>query len=181
MRRLLIAALVMAGLVMPASAELPEGSKAPDFKTMGAIGGQRFRLHLQEQLQHGPVVIYFFPKAFTQGCTLESKAFADAMPRFHAAGARVIGLSADDVPTLEKFSTEVCRSRVPMAHASQALIDAYDVSLPVAGELTSITNRTSYVIDQDGTIVMVHSEMDYKDHVALTLKAVEELAARNRG
>ena len=63
-------------------------------------------------------MLYFFPKAFTEGCTLETKAFADAMPKFRAAGARVIGLSADDLPTLKRFSTEACRSKFPVATAS---------------------------------------------------------------
>lgn len=178
MKKSLLALTFAIGLVAsPATAQLAEGTKAPDFKTMGALGGTTFRLHLAEQLQHGPVVIYFFPKAFTKGCTLESKAFADAMPQFRAAGARVVGLSADDLPTLERFSTEVCRSIVPMARATSSIIDDYDVAMPVVDAVDSMTNRTSYVIDQDGTIVMVHSDMDYKEHVARTLAAVERLSA----
>lgn len=156
----------------PADAQLATGTRAPDFKTMGAIGGTEFRLHLAEQLEKGPVVLYFFPKAFTSGCTLESKAFADAMPQFRKAGATVIGLSGDDVDTLARFSTEVCRSKVPMAHASAELMEAYDAKLPAVG----VAMRTSYVIDTDGTISLVHSDMDYKDHVATTLRAVKKLA-----
>ena len=178
MRRLTLAFLSAIALAAtPASAQLAQGTKAPDFKTMGALGGQTFRLHLFEQLQHGPVVLYFFPKAFTKGCTLESKAFADAMPQFRAAGARVIGLSGDDLPTLEKFSTEVCRSLVPMARATESIIDDYDVALPIADAVSPTSNRTSYVIAQDGTITMVHSDMGYEEHVARTLAAVQALAA----
>lgn len=173
-----IIAAALAIMAVPAAAILPVGAKAPDFKTMGALGGKTFRFHLSEQLKDGPVVLYFFPKAFTKGCTLESKAFADNMPKFRAAGARVIGLSADDLPTLERFSTEVCRSIVPMARAFPALIDAYDVEMPIVDAVTPMTNRTSYVIGTDGTIVMVHSEMDYEEHVAKTLAAVEKLAAK---
>lgn len=172
----LAAALTLAAA--PAVAELPVGAKAPDFKTMGALGGKTFRFHLSEQLESGPVVLYFFPQAFTKGCTLESKAFADAMPQFRAAGARVIGLSADDLPTLSRFSTEVCRSIVPMARAFPAMIDAYDVEMPIIDAVTPMTNRTSYVIGTDGTVVMVHSDMSYKEHVAKTLEAVEQLAAQ---
>lgn len=172
----LIAMAALIGFASPAAAQLAEGTKAPDFKTMGAMGGETFRLHLAEQLKHGPVVLYFFPKAFTQGCTLESKAFADAMPEFRKAGARVIGLSTDDLPTLEKFSTEVCRSIVPMARATDAIVAAYDVAMPVVDSVTPMTDRTSYVIAKDGRIVMVHSEMDYKEHVAKTLEAVRKLA-----
>ncbi|WP_265569640.1 peroxiredoxin [Sphingomicrobium nitratireducens] len=174
--RFLVAALLSLSIAAPAAAELPQGSKAPDFKTMGAVGGKTFRLHLSEQLQHGPLVLYFFPKAFTKGCTLESKAFADAMPDFRKAGARVVGLSTDDLETLEKFSTEVCRSVVPMARATPSMVKAYDVAMPVVDTVTPMSDRTSYVIDTDGTIVMVHSQMDYAEHVARTLAAVRALA-----
>ncbi|MCJ7421250.1 peroxiredoxin [Sphingomicrobium astaxanthinifaciens] len=174
----LLGLLLLLGPTAPAQAQLASGTRAPDFKTMGMLGDQRFRVHLAEQLRHGPVVLYFFPKAFTKGCTLESKAFADAMPRFKAAGAQVIGLSTDNLDTLARFSTEVCRSKVPMAHASPALLAAYDVELAGIGAVVPVADRTSYVIAPDGTVAMVHSEMDYADHVAKTLQAVEDLSRR---
>jgi peroxiredoxin len=164
--------LALAVLAQPLAAALPVGAKAPEFRTMGAIAGKPFKLDLKDQLRHGPVVLYFFPKAFTQGCTLEAKAFADAMPEFRKAGARVVGMSADDLPTLERFSTEACRSAFPVATASPATIKAYDVVLKQKPELT---DRTSYVIDRRGRIVMVHSELDWKDHVAKSLAAVQAL------
>ena len=99
MRTALLALLASVALVaQPLGAALPVGAQAPDFSTMGAVGGKPFKLHLKDQLKHGPLVLYFFPKAFTQGCTLEAKAFADAMPQFRKAGARVVGMSADDLP-----------------------------------------------------------------------------------
>lgn len=165
-------ALALMALASPSWAALPVGARAPDVKTMGALGGKTFRLHLAEQLRHGPVVLYFYPKAFTEGCTLEAKAFADAMPEFRKAGARVIGLSADDLPTLKRFSTEACRSKFPVATASPATIKAYDVVLKQKPELT---DRTSYVIDRGGRIVMVHSDLNWKDHVAKSLAAVRAL------
>ena len=167
-----LVALSLALATEPVAAALPVGAKAPDIRTMGALGGKAFRLHLAEQLRHGPVVLYFFPKAFTEGCTLETKAFADAMPQFRAAGARVIGMSRDDLPTLKRFSTEACRSKFPVAMASPATVKAYDVVLKIKPELA---DRTSYVIDRDGRIVMVHSELDWKEHVARTLAAVKSL------
>jgi len=167
-----LVALSLALATEPVAAALPVGAKAPDIRTMGALGGKAFRLHLAEQLRHGPVVLYFFPKAFTEGCTLETKAFADAMPQFRAAGARVIGMSRDDLPTLKRFSTEACRSKFPVAMASPATVKAYDVVLKIKPELA---DRTSYVIDGDGRIVMVHSELDWKEHVARTLAAVKSL------
>lgn len=167
--------LALGALAVPASAALPVGARAPDIRTMGALGGKDFRLHLAEQLRHGPVVLYFYPKAFTKGCTLEAKAFADAAPEFKKAGARVIGLSADDLPTLRRFSVEHCRSAFPVAVASSATIKAYDVSMPLVGAVSTMSNRTSYVIARDGRITMVHSDLDWKEHVSKTLAAVRAL------
>lgn len=170
-RQFLALALLFSALPAAASAALAVGARAPDFRTTGALAGKPFNLHLADQLKHGPVVLYFYPKAFTKGCTLEAKAFSDAMPEFRKAGARVVGMSADDLPTLQKFSVEACRGHFPVATASSAVIDAYDVKLPLVG----MTDRTSYVIAPDGRIVFVHSDLDWKDHVTKTLAAVRAL------
>jgi peroxiredoxin len=164
--------LALAIFAQPLVAALPVGTKAPEIRTMGALDGKTFKLDLKDQLRHGPVVLYFYPKAFTEGCTLEAKAFADAMPQFRQAGARVVGMSADDLGTLKRFSTEACRSAFPVATATPATIKAYDVVLKQKPELS---DRTSYVIARDGRIVMVHSELDWKDHVAKSLAAVRAL------
>ena len=169
--RFILPAVLATLIATPATAALPTGAKAPNFVTDGAIAGKPFRLDLKEQLRHGPVVLYFYPKAFTKGCTLEANAFSEAMPAFKAAGARVIGMSADPIETLKKFSIEGCRSAFPVARADAKVIKAYDVALPVVG----MSNRTCYVIARDGRIVMVHSELDWKDHVAKSLAAVQGL------
>ena len=169
--RTLLTALTLALVASPAAAALQLGAKAPNFVTSGAIGGKPFKLNLAEQLRHGPVVLYFYPKAFTKGCTLEANAFSEAMPEFTRAGARVIGMSADNLETLKKFSVEACRNAFPVATADKKVIKAYDVALPMVG----LTNRTSYVIASDGKIAMVHSEMDWKDHVTKSLAAVKAL------
>lgn len=179
MRRLFIAVLCLAAvfglLISPRlQAALPVGARAPDFTTMGALGGRPFRLNLARQLQKGPVVLYFYPKAFTKGCTLEARAFSEAMPEFRKAGAQVIGMSADDLETLKRFSVEGCRSAFPVATASKRVIDAYDVRMPLVG----MSNRTSFVIAPNGRIMLVHSDMDWKDHVARTLTAVNQLSRR---
>jgi peroxiredoxin len=171
MRHLLIAALLAVTAWSPLDAALPVGAKAPDFTTMGALNGKPFRLHLKEQLKNGPLVLYFYPKAFTEGCTLEAKAFSDAMPQFRKAGARVVGLSADNLDTLKKFSVEACRGQFPVASADAALIRSYDVALASA----PLSNRTSFVIGRDGRVIFVHSEMSWKEHVAKTLAAVQAL------
>ena len=156
----------------PTAAALPTGAKAPNFTTQGAIAGKPFRLNLAEQLKHGPVVLYFYPKAFTKGCTLEAHAFSEAAKDFKKAGARVIGMSADDLPTLEKFSVEGCRNAFAVATATPDVIKAYDVALKQKPEMT---DRTSYVIDRSGKIVFVHSDLDWSEHVAKTLAAVKGL------
>ena len=109
-------AACLALIAQPLAAALPVGTQAPDIRTMGALAGKPFRLHLAEQLRSGPVVLYFFPKAFTEGCTLETKAFADAMPKFRAAGARVIGMSADDLSTLEALLNRGMPEQIPGRH-----------------------------------------------------------------
>jgi len=171
MRKLLMG-LALVSIAVPASSALTVGSKAPDFTTTGALAGKPFKLHLKEQLRHGPVVLYFFPKAFTKGCTLEAHAFSDATADFKKAGASVIGMSADDLPTLQKFSVEECRNAFPVATATPATQKAYDVAW---AEHPGLTTRTSYVIARNGKIVMVHDDLDFSQHVARTLAAVKAL------
>ncbi len=153
------------------SAAIKTGTRAPMFVTQGALGGKTFTLDLRKQLARGPVVLYFFPKAFTKGCTLETAAFAENHDRFAAAGATVIGMSTDNITDLQRFSTEVCRSKFPVAVATPAITKAYGVRLPAL----NMTNRTSFVIARDGRITYVHSDMNYVDHVKNTLAAVEAL------
>jgi len=173
MRKLLIG-LALASISIPAWSALPVGSKAPDFTTTGALAGKPFKLHLKEQLKHGPVVLYFFPKAFTKGCTMEAHAFSDASGEFKKLGARVIGMSRDDLPTLEKFSVEECRNAFPVATATEPTAKAYDVAW---AEHPDLTKRVSYVIAPNGKIVMVHDDLDFSEHVAKTLAAVKALKA----
>jgi peroxiredoxin Q/BCP len=171
MRKLLAAAAAI-GLAFPAQAALPLGAKAPDFTTTGAVGGKAFKLHLAQQLKKGPVVLYFFPKAFTSGCTAEAHAFSESIGDFKKAHAQVIGMSADPLPVLKDFSVKECRSAFPVATATPATQKAYDVAW---AEHPGITTRTSYVIDRRGKIVMVHDDLDFSEHVAKTLAAVKAL------
>jgi len=156
------------------------GTKAPAFTARGAIAGKVFTLSLANALKKGPVVLYFYPKAFTQGCTLEAHAFAEATGDFNKAGATVIGMSNDDLPTLQRFSTEACRDKFAVASATPAIVKAYDVGLMKDGKSTGYTKRTSYVIGQDGRIKLVHSDMDYKDHVRMTLDAVRAMKGKRK-
>ena len=172
MRRLLIGLVVAAAAATPTPAAPPTGAPAPDFVTTGPVGGNAFRLHLAEQLRKGPVVLYFFPKAFTKGCTLEAHAFSEAAKDFRKAGAQVIGMSADDLPTLKRFSVEACRNAFPVATTTSHVIKSYDVSL---NQNPQVTERTSYVIDRKGRIAFVHSDLEWSEHVSKTLAAVRAL------
>lgn len=170
-----MAAAFAALLAAPASAELPIGAKAPLFATDAALAGKAFAFNLRTALAKGPVVLYFYPKAFTKGCTLEARQFAEASDEFAAAGATVIGMSADDIETLKRFSTEECRDKFAVGAATPTIIEAYDAALVRDGKDTGMTERISYVIDRSGRIVFVHSDLDYRNHVRLTLAAVKKL------
>ena len=169
MRKLLIALAAVSFAATPATAALKVGDTAPDFTTLGAVGGKEFKIHLADMVKKGPVVLYFFPKAFTSGCTAEAHAFSEAIGDFKKAGAQVVGMSADDLKTLHEFSAKECRSAFPVATATPALQKAYDVAW---AEHPGITTRTSYVIGRNGKIVMVHDDRDFSQHVAKTLAAV---------
>jgi peroxiredoxin Q/BCP len=177
--RILASALALALALAPSAAApaLPTGAAAPDFTTGGALAGRPFRLNLREQLRHGPVVLYFYPRAFTEGCTLEARAFSEAARDFRRAGARVVGLSADDYEALRRFSVEACRNAFPVATATPETIRAYDVRLR---EGSPMTNRTSYVIAPNGRIIYAYTDLDWRNHVANTLAAVRQWRARQR-
>jgi peroxiredoxin len=177
---LLAAAAVSFAAAVPAQAELPVGAKAPNFSAQAALAGKTFGFNLRAALAKGPVVLYFYPKAFTKGCTLEAHEFAEMTPEFAKLGATVIGMSNDDIDTLKRFSTEACRDKFAVAAATPAIVEAYDAELVSDGKKTGLTERTSYVIDRKGRIVFVHSDLDYKDHVRLTLAAVKSLHAKQR-
>jgi peroxiredoxin len=172
MRKLLIAIVASTIAAAPAGAALKLGATAPDFTTTGAVGGKEFKIHLADQLKKGPVVLYFFPKAFTSGCTAEAHAFSAAIDDFKKAGAQVIGMSGDNLQTLHDFSTKECRSAFPVATATPEIQKAYDVAWAAH---PGITTRTSYVIGKDGKVVMVHDDLDFSQHVAKTLSAVKAL------
>jgi peroxiredoxin len=156
---------------VPTLAALPVGATAPDFATQGALAGKPFSFALKQALKKGPVVLYFYPKAFTSGCTVEAHEFAEATPEFNKLGATVIGMSGDDVETLKRFSTEECRDKFAVATATSDVIKRYDVALPV---MSSRSNRTSYVIAPNGKIVFAYSAMSPEGHVSGTLNAVKK-------
>lgn len=164
-------------LSTPAIAALNPGALAPDFTTQGALAGKPFTFNLAKALKKGPVVLYFFPAAFTPGCTAEAHEFAEQTAQFKKAGATIIGMAGDKIEDLQRFSVQECRNKFAVAVASPAMVKSYDVVLPnYAGRST----RTSYVIAPNGQIAYSYSSMDYRNHVANTLKAVQDWKASRK-
>ena len=163
-----------AALAVPALAALKVGEVAPSFTLQASLAGKPFTFDLKEALAKGPVVLYFYPKAFTKGCTFEARDFADHMGDYAALHATVIGISHDDIDTLNNFSVLECRNKFAVAaDEDQKVAKAYDAVLT-----EKYDNRTSYVISRDGKIVYTFTNLDYKDHVANTLDALKKLEAK---
>ncbi len=116
-----------------AHAALKPGDAAPDFKTQASLAGNVFTFSLADALKKGPVVLYFYPAAFTTGCTIEAHEFAEAVDAYRALGASVIGVSRDDIDTLNRFSVSECRSKFPVASdQDQSIMKSYDAVLAVS-------------------------------------------------
>jgi peroxiredoxin len=173
---LALSALTLFGL--PSYAVLKVGDPAPAFDTEAALGGKAFTFSLADTLKKGPVVLYFYPKAFTSGCTVEAHEFAEATERFTALGATVVGMSGDDIGTLKKFSVEACRNKFAVAADGDGkVIRQYDVALSFAANMA---DRVSYVISPEGKVIYTYSSPDPSGHITNTLKAVERWKAANR-
>ena len=163
-------------LSVSAQAALKPGDAAPSFKTPAAVAGKAFDFDMAEALKKGPVVLYFFPKAFTQGCTLEAHAFAEATPQFAAMKATGVGMSHDDIDTLKRFSTEACRDQFAVASDPQAVtIKAYDAG---AAANPARADRISYVVGQDGKVKFALVSSDPLAHVEQTKAAVRQLQGK---
>ena len=171
-----LAALALAPALFTAgacNASLPVGAQAPEFAAKGALAGKDFDFDLDKQLKKGPVVLYFFPAAFTSGCTLEAHAFSDATEDFKKAGATVVGVTAGNVDRVAEFSKTECRDKFAVVADPGAKIAAeYKSTLALR---PGWSDRTSYVIGRDGKIAYVHSALDPSKHVELTLAAVKAL------
>jgi thioredoxin-dependent peroxiredoxin len=169
----LMLGLTLALCGAPAYAQLPTDATAPAFTAQVAQGGTVSSFALEQALARGPVVLYFFPKSFTSGCTAEAHDFADHIADYKALGATVVGVSGDSIETQMKFSTQECRSK---------FLVAADPGLKIAGEYDSkvlglYANRTSYVIAPDGKIAYAYTSLDPDKHVANTLAALRKLKA----
>src|SRR6202453_80548 len=157
MKRVITLALGTCVLSAPLYAALGQGAKAPDFTTQATLAGKPFTFSLAAALKQGPVVLYFYPAAFTPGCTVEAHEFAEATDKFKAMGATVIGVSHDTIDVLNKFSVSECRNKFAVASdADKKISKAYDATL----FFTSYSSRTSYVIAPTGKIIYAYSALN---------------------
>jgi peroxiredoxin Q/BCP len=172
MRRPLVAVLIGVMMAIPVYAALPDGAKAPDFSTQASLAGKEFKFSLADALKKGPVVLYFYPAAFTPGCTVEAHQFAEATAKFQELGATVIGVSHDPIEKLDKFSVSECRNKFAVASdADGGIMKAYD---SVLADHPEYANRTSYVIAPTGAIIYSYTAMNPDQHVANTMAAVKK-------
>jgi len=172
MKKILLGAVLSATLASPAWAALDIGDKAPDFSAPAALDGKEFKFSLAESLSKGPVVLYFFPAAFTAGCSAEAHEFAEAIDKFGALGATVIGVSTDDIATQVKFSTQACQGKFPVASDSaKTVIKSYDAAMMI---MPDYANRVSYVIAPDKSIVYNYQSLNPSKHVQNTLAALRD-------
>ena len=162
----------------PSFAALKTGDAAPDFQAEASLGGQVFTFSLAEVLKKGPVVLYFYPAAFTTGCTIEAHDFAEAVDKYRSLGATVIGVSHDDIDTLNRFSVSECRSKFAVAADSDRhIMKSYDAVLAVNPQYA---NRVSYVIAPDGRVVYAYTSLNPQKHVENTLDALRKWSAQQK-
>ena len=174
-----VAAVLMAAATLalaPARAALDVGDKAPAISVDASLAGKVFKFSLADTLKSGPVVLYFVPAAFSRDCTIEAHEFAEATDQYKLLGATVIGVSADSIETLQKFSATECRNKFAVAaDVDQSVMKSYDAVLAFKPEYA---NRTSYVIAPSGSIVYQFTNLNPMRHVANTLKAVKALVEK---
>ena len=172
MKKSLASILLLVPFATSSYAALDVGDAAPNFTAPAALGGKVYSFKLSDSLAKGPVVLYFFPAAFSVGCSIEAHEFAEAMGKFEALGATVIGVSADDIDTLGKFSVQACQGRFPVASDStQSVMKSYDAVMQTRPDYA---NRVSYVIAPNGKVVYNYQSLNPSRHVEKTLAALKD-------
>ena len=193
MKRVLAGILALSVISIPAVAALKTGGTAPDFSAKASLAGKEFNFSLKDALRKGPVVVYFYPSAFTKGCNAEAHTFAENKEKFDAVGATIIGVSRDSIARLNDFSADpaYCASKFPVASdADGAITKAYALAtMEVPGVHKDsrdvaidhpFTERTTFVIAPDSKIVATLSSTDDhltpEEHVDKSLAVVEKMA-----
>ena len=172
MKKFLAFIALMLTLATSSYAALDVGDAAPNFTATAALGGKQFKFTLADSLAKGPVVLYFFPAAFSVGCSIEAHEFAEAIPKFEALGATVIGVSSDDIDTLGKFSVQACQGKFPVASDNtQNVMKSYDAVMALRPDYA---NRVSYVIAPNGKVIYNYQSLNPSRHVEKTLAALKD-------
>jgi len=195
MRNLLLDLGLLVSLVLPAGAALKVGDQAPDFSADASLAGKQFKFSLEDALRKGPVVVYFYPSAYTKGCDLEAHTFAQEKDKFDAAGATIIGISADDITRLNAFSADpnYCAGKFPVASDTERKVAAsYDLTVsggkPGMKDVRGVDinhdfiERVTYIIGKDHKIVATLSSKDDKlspdQHVEKALAIVQQMGSK---
>jgi peroxiredoxin Q/BCP len=190
MNRLLLAGLLSCAVSAQAVAALSAGTAAPTFKTQASLAGKEFTYDLGKALKKGPVVVYFYPGAFTGGCNIQAHTFAENMDKFKSAGATVIGVSLDKIETLNAFSSDpqYCAGKLPVASdADGSIAKNYDLKVmdgrPGMKDSRGIdldhkfAERTTFIITKDGKIAATVGGVSPAENVEKTLAIVQDIAA----
>jgi peroxiredoxin len=190
MMKLLVAAVLAASIALPAAAALKEGDSAPDFKTQASQAGKAFGYSLKHALKKGPVVVYFYPSAYTGGCNVQAHAFAVNQEKFAAAGASIVGVSLDSIARLNDFSAdpEYCAGKIAVASdADGRIAKSYDLTVRDAAPGRKDTRgvdidhgfaeRTTFIVTPNGKVAAVVGGLAPGANVEQALQAVQKLAA----
>lgn len=187
----LLASLLSGAASLPAVAALKEGQAAPAFQAEASLAGKTFPFSLAEALKKGPVVVYFYPSAFTGGCNIQAHTFAENYDQFAAAGASIIGVSLDNITRLNDFSADpnTCAGKIPVASDIDGKIaKSYELTVKeaAAGRKDSrgveidhgFAERTTFIVTPDGKVAATLGGLAPADNVAKALEVVQKLSAR---
>jgi thioredoxin-dependent peroxiredoxin len=195
MKKVFLSLVVFASVSVPVLAALKVADKAPDFSTQASLAGKEFSFSLADALKKGPVVVYFYPSAYTKGCDLQAHTFAQDKEKFDAAGATIIGVSADSIARLDVFSADpdYCAGKFPVASdADRKIATSYGLNAasPRAGMKDvrgedighDFIERVTFVIGKDHKIIATLSSAEDKispdQHVQKALEIVQKLASQ---
>ncbi|MDR3414754.1 MAG: peroxiredoxin [Nevskia sp.] len=191
MKRFLLAGLLSGAIALPAAAALKQGDSAPDFTAPASLAGKTFTFSLKQALQKGPVVVYFYPSAFTGGCNIQAHTFAVNYDKFAAAGASIIGVSLDSIARLNDFSADpqYCAGKIPVASdAGGTIAKSFDLTVRDAAPGKKDTRgveidhgfaeRTTFIVTPDGRIAASLGGLAPADNVDQSLAAVQQLTKK---
>ncbi|HUO67264.1 MAG TPA: redoxin domain-containing protein [Gammaproteobacteria bacterium] len=188
MKNFLLGCLLSTAVAVPAFAALKEGDKAPAFTAKASLAGKAFDYSLADSLKKGPVVVYFYPSAFTQGCNIQAHTFSENMDKFNAAGATVIGVSLDSIQRLNDFSADpnYCAGKVAVASdPSGSIAKSFDLMVGAAREGAKdsrgqeighgFAERTTFIVTPDGKVAATVGGVSPADNVMKSLETVQHL------